>query len=52
MRKTSDLYRQAVQKSIAMANNRVTFSSMAGAISSSITPDTQPEEKKIVEAPK
>ena len=39
MRKTSDLYKNAVQKSIALANNHVTFTDMAGAMSKSITPE-------------
>ena len=39
MRRTSDLYKNAVQKSIALANNRVTFTDMAGAMSQSIIPE-------------
>lgn len=39
MRKTSDLYKNAVQKSIALANNKVTFTDMAGAMSDSIIPE-------------
>jgi hypothetical protein len=48
MRKSSELYKMAVQKSIAMANDGVTFTDMAGAMSKSITPDSQP----VKEAPK
>lgn len=52
MRRTSDLYRNAVQKSIAMANEKVTFSSLAGEMSNSIIPDKKAEVPKAVEAPK
>ena len=55
MRRTSDLYRNAVQKSIAMANgdnNKVSFSSLAGEMSNSIIPDKQAEVPKAVEAQK
>lgn len=52
MRKTSDLYRNAVQKSIAMANDKVTFSSLAGEMNNSIIPDKKIEVPKAVEAPK
>lgn len=39
MRRTSDLYKNAVQKSIALANYKVTFTDMAGAMSNSIIPE-------------
>ena len=39
MRRTSDLYKNAVQKSIAMANKMVTFTDMAETMNSSITPE-------------
>jgi hypothetical protein len=39
MRKTSELYKKAVQKSIDLANGKVTFTDMAGAINDSIIPE-------------
>ena len=39
MRRTSDLYKNAVQKSIAMANKKMTFTDMAETMNSSITPE-------------
>ena len=52
MRRTSDMYKNAVQKSIALANDKVTFTDMAGAMSSSITPDKPADVPLAVEAPK
>lgn len=49
MRKTSDLYRTAIQKSLALANNKVTFTDMAGALSKTEIPE-KPIAKE--EAPK
>lgn len=33
MRKTSDMYKNAIQKTLALANNKMTFSDMANSMS-------------------
>ena len=52
MRRTSDLYKNAVQKSIAIANSGVTtFTDMSVSMNNSITPD-KPAAVPIALAPK
>lgn len=44
MKQSSDLYKNAIQATLAAAKGATTFSDMAGAMSSSITPDIKTQE--------
>jgi hypothetical protein len=46
MRKTSDLYKNAIQKTLAVVNNKMSFSDMATSMSNSIIDEKKPEVPK------
>jgi hypothetical protein len=49
MRKTSNMYKNAIQKTLAVVNNKMSFSDMATSMSNSIIEEKKPE---VVLAPK